>query len=679
MNLLRVLARWLASRRLERVAIVALIGIVLIWFVFYPVNGVLSGVVFSERQAADGPFQLLNSLRRIAAGMEFQYFHGKGAAWLHYPLYALFGQSLNSLELTRMFTSMILYVGGAAITARWALRGRRARLLFVVVMLAFALTDWCSTLITGGNSLVGVRAFMPLIVFAALQIPFTWRKAALVGVLLGASLAVSTEQGIAITASYVGLSGLFLLLKRASLKANLLFLLISLVSLVISLITLMILMSGGWEQALRTLRYNFTEVVADQVWYFGVPPNDFVVAPDRLANRGFLLVILLGYPLATWLALAALREKSRIYDGAFAFASLVFVGYGFAGVSSWLFSYTAPHLLQPPMRSIVIVVTLMALRRFEAALSNEPPRRDHARRMTNTAFLGVSAMLLLTMGASFPRLLSDLYENAVVIRLSDGELLSPYWRDYQAETTSAIEAVSTTTPPHLWGVYSGFLHDHYDIFNPVEEDYIIHALGDERRANYVAQFSATQPQFIEIPRADDFQYYQWMVNESWQFFELVYVNYRPLVETGHSWIMARRDESWQSPPSACDAYPVQGASFALPDRYLESAFPRMLTATIQYQTENPYGRIPLVGGLPRYFVFVEHGYYFGVSLPPRAESFTFPVLLTTPEPTRLDFTARSLTPNAALHVEQICLRETFIPPENVALMIGLVAGEVEED
>src|SRR5262249_14275389 len=55
--------------------------------------------------AIDGPFQLYNALRRIQVGfrpgVDFQFFHGLGTAYLHYLPYRLFGGGLAGSQLAR--------------------------------------------------------------------------------------------------------------------------------------------------------------------------------------------------------------------------------------------------------------------------------------------------------------------------------------------------------------------------------------------------------------------------------------------------------------------------------------------------------------------------------------------------------------------------------------------------
>ena len=61
----------------------------------------------------DGPFQLLNALRRIAAGQrggaDFQFFHGLGVPYLHYLPFRLFGGDLTASELSRQLIAILAY------------------------------------------------------------------------------------------------------------------------------------------------------------------------------------------------------------------------------------------------------------------------------------------------------------------------------------------------------------------------------------------------------------------------------------------------------------------------------------------------------------------------------------------------------------------------------------------
>src|SRR5262245_21297440 len=81
------------------------------WVILFLVFAAPSVIVAFENamhfsgSAIDGPFQLYNALRRIQAGfrpgIDFQFFHGLGTAYLHYLPDRLFGGGLAGSQLAR--------------------------------------------------------------------------------------------------------------------------------------------------------------------------------------------------------------------------------------------------------------------------------------------------------------------------------------------------------------------------------------------------------------------------------------------------------------------------------------------------------------------------------------------------------------------------------------------------
>src|ERR1700744_4668556 len=98
---------------MERLAMRLAQLFLLAWVLFYLVNG-LKAAFWFDGYPVNGPFQLYDPLRRLAAGRhagtDFQFFHGIGVPFLHYPLFWLFGgDSLQASELSRQFTSFLLF------------------------------------------------------------------------------------------------------------------------------------------------------------------------------------------------------------------------------------------------------------------------------------------------------------------------------------------------------------------------------------------------------------------------------------------------------------------------------------------------------------------------------------------------------------------------------------------
>src|SRR5271156_6716948 len=96
------------------------------WVIFYLIRGANMALWF-DGAPGDGPFQMFNPLRRIAAGQvggrDFVFFHGIGVPYLHYPLFALLGgKTLVASELSRQWTSLGLYCLSLALFVRATFR-----------------------------------------------------------------------------------------------------------------------------------------------------------------------------------------------------------------------------------------------------------------------------------------------------------------------------------------------------------------------------------------------------------------------------------------------------------------------------------------------------------------------------------------------------------------------------
>src|SRR3954467_13749152 len=70
----------------------------------------------------DGPFQLFNAIRRLAAGQRFggtfQFFHGPGLPYLHLIPFYLFGGTFLASEMTRQLVSIVVALAVFAVFFR---------------------------------------------------------------------------------------------------------------------------------------------------------------------------------------------------------------------------------------------------------------------------------------------------------------------------------------------------------------------------------------------------------------------------------------------------------------------------------------------------------------------------------------------------------------------------------
>ena len=159
-------------------------------------------VTYFHEYLADGAFQLFNPLRRIAAGqqggVDFQFFHGLGIPYLHYPFFRLFGGGLNGSEGARHLVSFLAYM--ASYTVVFYAATRRIRSTLILLALAMPVSEYLGffSLITPGNSLIGVRSTMPVFLLAILLARlYRTRESLLFGIGLGATFLLGTEQGLA--------------------------------------------------------------------------------------------------------------------------------------------------------------------------------------------------------------------------------------------------------------------------------------------------------------------------------------------------------------------------------------------------------------------------------------------------------------------------------------------------
>src|SRR5437868_2731849 len=151
----------------------------------------------------DGPFQLFNGLRRIAAGQRlggtFQVFHGPGVPYLHFIPFWLLGKSFVASEMSRQLVSIVaailILVGFfRAWTGSW----REAIPMSVVAICLLAIPLRAIALFFPINSMIGLRATMPIVIGIHLLLRRPSQRAMLERAgLFALALAFGIEQGMA--------------------------------------------------------------------------------------------------------------------------------------------------------------------------------------------------------------------------------------------------------------------------------------------------------------------------------------------------------------------------------------------------------------------------------------------------------------------------------------------------
>src|SRR5271156_5214995 len=204
------------------------------WVIFYLIRGANMALWF-DGAPGDGPFQMFNPLRRIAAGQiggrDFVFYHGIGVPYLHYPLFALLGgKTIAASELSRQWMSLFAFALSLFAFTRAAL----GRTKWIWVALAFCL--------------VSAAVLVREVIFARGGVSAGRRNVLFILIVISAAVATAT-------------------------------------------VTLWLLC--GAEGAIRAMRYGLVELPSDKFWFDGAPPNPYLGAwSDLLTSRHFIVPLL---------------------------------------------------------------------------------------------------------------------------------------------------------------------------------------------------------------------------------------------------------------------------------------------------------------------------------------------------------------------------------------------------
>jgi|GEM_PF-3419271 len=256
--------------------------------VFFILSALHNSLLF-DGYAADGAFQALNPLRRLAAGeaigADFNTFHGVGVSLLHLPFYYLFGQGLFASEFSRWLLSPLLFMLATygffyAFKRSWKIALVATAVITSVAMLVMSL------FVLPFTSMLGVRSVMAVLVAIImfnqvrlnrpLSKKYTWftQYELLMSLALVACVLCGTEFGVAALLGFFVAHFLYKTDAVSTWKSRFLSSVrIGGMFLAFLLLALTVITGG---HPLQPLQYAFGAIPADQFWYFGVPPNTFL-------------------------------------------------------------------------------------------------------------------------------------------------------------------------------------------------------------------------------------------------------------------------------------------------------------------------------------------------------------------------------------------------------------------
>jgi hypothetical protein len=654
------------------------------WWVAFATIGVgllavgADSVLHFRDAPMDGPFQLFNALRRLAAGQHFggtfQFFHGPGIPYLHLLPFYLFGGSFLASEMARQMVSIVAALAVLAVFFRVWTGSWREGLPWAVAGLFAMIALGINALLFPVNSMIGLRSTMPLLVAAHWYArPPGMRTTIERAALIALAIMLGIEQGMATIGALVVVESLHFLRCRNAVGFGRALAALPIAAVLFVLILVAMTPTG----VASVLRYNFVSLPGDQFWYFGAPPNRFLFHWSQLAVLlvhpvwTFGVIGMVGWTLARYWR-GARNPQTRVTE-----AEAFLAVYAALSTASMLGVLT-PVYFQPAVR-VALILVLIAVRR-------EWPKRKHLVQhegfRRRAPLYGTLAVVAYAMLRSPLPMFSLIYAPAHLAYAHglhrEPPVLDDDWQGFFQLGQSVLDTrrAELGREPVLWSTYASYLEWQRGQFHP-SFDYIIHALGPENRSAYATSFQALKPDVVQTIEPTYTMYEEWLETNHWDFYRPLLRDYALVAGGPWSFFWFRRNASFDERPQLVAETPVPTGQLgiALDGRAVPKDSIGLFEVTLHYHVVNPWRRVPVIGSLPRYLVTIGGAAnHAPISLSPLVTTRVFPVLTVGPNEIRLLGEVRSLVGGASLVFDSIRVERLAIAPENRQWAVNFVTG-----
>lgn len=652
------------------------------------VVGGLETALHFNGPAIDGPFQLYDALRRIAAGqtggVDFQFFHGLAIPYVHYLPFRLFGGTFAASEITRQLVSGLLYPVTILIFLAAFLRDWKRTLVWATGVLAMSIALRMLPLLIALNSLLGVRSSLPTLLPIVFVLPVARRTRIVLGALtLGSGLALGTEQGLAALLAIA--IATIIVSARSGERRQWVIDGVAVIAGAIVTLVLILIAIGGVAGMRGALRYNFKLVPMDQYWYFGAPPNFFIsswhVLPAMLAALPRMPIILFLGTVAVAGTGTMLWREANSPTARRRFALAVAALYGLISCASLLGTYVNAYI--QPLTRMLLLVGAVLLDELYAHLraARQPHRTGLVPKPVTLTAIGACVCMVLVV----PSVLSGtvgMLPHFVRAHLFGGHKLgfTGIWPATIVADSAVIEQHRGPRgePPTVWSTYTGLLEARNAMFNP-SFDYIIHALGPENRVAYVDTFRRVKPTLVQTVSPGYTQYEAWIEQTSWDFYAELLRNYDVATTTPWSIFWSRRATALPAPGLVWQTTVDPRTNRLVvpgPPRSATAAQPVLAQVEIDYHTRNRLAALPIVGNMPRYLVAAAGATQeAAVTLDPYITRSRFPLVMWPGRNVTLSWQVQSLLPGASLAVTGVRLYEVPVSPANQTWLAAVVRAD----
>lgn len=657
-----------------RVVLSVSILYIALWLISIIISSLSHGMNV-DTYPANGTFQLYNPLRRImqgeAPGKDFPFFHGVGVPWIHFPIYIIFGQNIFAAEVAKHLVSPIFFLISIFLFFYATFRNLNRTIIASALTILLA-SVYVPDAILPGNSMVGLRSTFPILVAGALLWKtsraisvkkFTIKANVLVAIiLLGAAFICGTEQALGAIFAF-GIIRIIVRTKDIGLLRSIVPLCIELGLIVVSILAFTTIATLG--HPVSALQYALVSIPADQSWYFGAPPNGHLTAEAFVYSLVSPSVNHIWHIVIAGFISSIIFFKHRTLRPGMMLVMLFVSIYGLVVFLVGITGYFAPGSQLIPLQkcAVLIVGFLLTLILFELIKTKKTHKVIFGLNVVVyiliTWVLSIGTVSTLNNISSFS-IAHTIKSVPKAIQSDDYSVLSQQWKSRVDTLLPNIEKGTS-----VWSTYTSVYDSILEKLNPSSggEDYIIHALGDDRRANYLSQFIRDKPKYVISMNPSFFAYEEWLWTSTWGFYNHLLTHYK-VVSLNDSHVLWTYVEPRSSIETKDNTIAIENKTAKLPPNPTNKFV--VYQVTISYKATGGTS-IAALNKIPRYLIRLSDNksMKYTISLPSEKTSWTFPVIV---EPgnngTVLSAYSDGILPSSDLSVFRYAYKEISIPEQN---------------
>jgi hypothetical protein len=533
----------------------------------------------------DGDFQTFNPSRRIFNGelpsRDFNPYLGLGLTYFNAFFVYLFGSNFAASKFGVYFLSVSSHFGSLILL--FCLVGcqlRRSILLASVLLFAIFLDRdrlilfW--EIIEPSRSNLSLRSFLPFLTASSCLILYRvydnrpqklyLKLYFLLGCLVALQPFWSNDYGIPSTFALIFIVVIRSIVDRKQHK-NIQFIYFILGIFITFVLALYLLTAGT---PINWFRDNFQGVAVDQFWYFLWYDGKNKVFELRDIFNSFFFYIY--FAAIVWILRYILCREYVIRYLLLVYISLTAMGAGIlASVGGTIgIRYYTPSIFLSlfiiPLAIYLLVIeyfpTSSAQRAFGivfwqikiSSISNSIDKNLKLSSRFITIYLVIYYCSISILSfVNTPDLTNFIWhrENFFFVEELGGWLPHKWQSSIEIARDIDRELTTEAATKRILSTYTSGMDTVAGAINPTQIDYIIHALGDRSRSNYLEKYRASQPKYITTLREEYRSWETWVRRTNWWFYREFVLNYKPINATFYNLIWQRLEQ-----PIAVPDYPI---------------------------------------------------------------------------------------------------------------------------